>query len=58
MYKITKTLSSKISKLYMENTNQNKPIQDNDNHNPNQFRRPFNPIFFPRDRRNNENQKI
>ena len=42
----------------MENKNQNKPSQENDNRNPDQFRRPFNPRFLPRDRRNNEDQKI
>ena len=42
----------------MENRNQNRPIQQNKNQNPNQFRRPFNPRCFPRDRRNNEDQKI
>ena len=58
MNKIIKSLSSKIYKLEMENKNQNKPIQENDNQNSNQYRRPLNPIFFPRDRRNSEDQKI
>ena len=42
----------------MENKNKNKLVQDNDNKNPNNFRRTFNPMVFPRDRRNNEDQKI
>ena len=58
MTKFIKNLSAKISRLEMENGNQNKPIQDNDNKNTNQFRRPFNPRFFPRDRKNNEDHKI
>ena len=44
--------------LEMENRNQNKLVSKNDNKNPNQFRRPFNPRFFPRDRKNNEDHKI
>ena len=58
MTKLIKNLSTKINRLEMENRNQNKHVQVNDNKNPNQFRRPFNPRFFPRDRRNNEDQKI
>ena len=54
MTKIIKKLSAKISRLEMENKSQNKLVQDNDNKNPNHFRRTFNPRFFPRDRRNNE----
>ena len=56
--KIIKKLSAKIKRLEMENKSQNKLVQDNDNKNPNHFRRTFNPRFFPRDRRNNEDQKI
>ena len=51
MNKIIKNLSAKISRLEMENKNQNKHVQYNDNKNPNQFRRAFNPRFFPRDRK-------
>ena len=58
MSKLIKYFSSNISKLDMENKNHNKPIQDNDNQNTNQFRRPFNPRFLPRDMRNNEDQKV
>ena len=42
----------------MENKNYNKPFEYDDNHNPNQCRRPFNPRFFPRDKRNNKDQNI
>ena len=58
MTKLTKDISAKKNSLEMENKNKNKYVQDNDNKNPNQFRRTFNPRFFPRDRRNNEDQKI
>ena len=58
MTKLIKSLSAKISRLEMENKNQNMHVQDNDNKKPNQFRSTFNPRFFPRDRRNNEDQKI
>ena len=42
----------------MENKIQNKHVHDNDSKNPNQFRRTFNPRFFPRDRRNNDDKKF
>ena len=58
MTKLIKNMSTKLSRLEMENKSQNKPIQDTDNKNPNQFRRTFKPMFFPRDRRNNEDKKI
>ena len=45
--KLIKILLEKISWLEMENRNKNKHVLDNDNKNPNQFRRPFNPRFFP-----------
>ena len=58
MTKLINNLSTKISRLEMENKTQNTPTHENDNQNPNQFRRPFNPRFFPRGRRNNEEQNI
>ena len=58
MIKLIKNLSAKINRLEMKNRNQNKHIQDSENKNPNQFRRPFNPRFLRRDRKNNEDQKI
>ena len=54
MTQFIKNLSAKISRLEMENGNQNKPIQDNDNKNPNQFRRTFNPQILNRERINED----
>ena len=54
MTKLIKNLSTKINRLEMENKNQNRPLQEG---NPNQFRRPFVPRFFPRERRNNDIQR-
>ena len=44
--------------MEMENKTQNRHTQENDNHNPNKFRRLFNTRFFPTYRRNNEDKKI
>ena len=46
MTKLIKNLSAKFSRLEMENRKQNNLFQDNDNKNPNQIRRPFNPRFY------------
>ena len=43
---LIKNLSANISRFKMENKIQNNHVQDNDNKNPNQFRRTFNPRFF------------
>ena len=58
MTKLIKNMSAKLGRLEMENKSQNKLVQDNDNKNRNHFRRTLNPSFFPRVRRNNEDQKI
>ena len=44
--------------MEMENKSLYNLVQENNIRNPNHFRRPFNPRFFPRDRRNNGDQKI
>ena len=54
MTKLIKNISAKLSRLEIENKSQNKHVQDNDNKKPNQLKRTFNPRFFARDRRNNE----
>ena len=56
--KLIKNLSAKISRLEMENKNKNKSVQDHDNKIPNQYRRAFKPMFFPRYKKHNEDQKI
>ena len=58
MTKLIKNMFAKLSRLEMKNKSQNKLVQDNDNKNRNHFRRTLNPSFFPRDRRNNEDNKI
>ena len=52
MAKLVKILTTKLNKLELEK-NSNKPTQEGQR-NPNQFRRPFVPIFIPRGRRNND----
>ena len=52
--KLIKNLSTKVNRLEMENINLSQPLQEG---NPNQFRRPFVPIFLPRERRNNDIQR-
>ena len=54
MNKIIKNLSTKVNILEMENNNLSISLQKG---NPNQFRRPFVPIFLPRERRNNDIQR-
>ena len=58
MGKLLKHLSDKIDRLEVgsRNRNQNKSMPENDR-NLNQFRRPFAPRFFPRERRNNDIQR-
>ena len=56
MNKIIKSLSAKIDRLERRNRNQNKPIPEGDR-NENPFRRPFAPMFLPRERRNNDIQR-
>ena len=56
MNKIIKNLSAKIDRLELGNKNHNKPIPEGER-NQNQFRRPFVPIFFPRERRTNDIQR-
>ena len=56
MNKIIKNLSAKIDRLELGNKNQNKPIPEGER-NQNQFRRPFAPRFFPRERWNNDIQR-
>ena len=58
MGKLLKHLSDKIDRLEVgsRNRNQNKSMPENDR-NPNQFRRPFAPRFFPRERQNNDIQR-
>ena len=53
MNKIIKNLSVKIDRLELGNKNQNKPIPEGER-NHYQFRRPFVPRFFLRERRNND----
>ena len=53
MHKLIKIVSSNISKLEMKNKNQKNPIEENYNQNFNQYRRPLNPVFFCRYRKNN-----
>ena len=56
MSKIIKNLSAKIDRLELGNKSQNKPIPKGEI-NQNQFRRPFSPRFWPRERRNNDIQR-
>ena len=54
-----KTLTSKMAKLKMETKHPRRPTQEGGYKNPNQFRRPNNvPQFFPRERRNQEDQRV
>ena len=54
MDKLIKSLSAKFNILEMQNNNLSRPLQEG---NPNEFRHPFVPIFFPRERRNNDIQR-
>ena len=54
MDKLIKNISTKFNILEIENKNLSRPLHEG---NPNQFRRPFVPIFFPRERRNNDIQR-
>jgi hypothetical protein len=51
-------LSNKLSKLDTEGSLPNKPQNEEGHRNPKQFRRPFNPQIFKRDRRNEEHPLI
>ena len=58
MTSIIKILSSKIIKKEMENKYQYRLVQEGDKKNLNQFRQPFVPRFFPRERRNNDDRRV
>jgi ribonuclease HI len=59
MAKMLKTLTSEMARLKMETKQPSRPTQEGGYKNPNQFRRPNNvPQIFPRERRNQEDQKV
>jgi hypothetical protein len=59
MAKMLKTLTSEMARLKMETKQPSRPTQEGGYINPNQFRRPNNvPQIFPRERRNQEDQKV
>ena len=55
MIKLVRILIAKLNKLELDK-NPNKPTQEGER-NPNQFRRPFVPIFISGERRNNDIQR-
>jgi hypothetical protein len=59
MAKMLKTLTSEMARLKMETKQPSRPTQEGGYKNPNQFRRPNNvPQIFPRERRNQEDQRV
>ena len=59
MTKMLKTLTSEMARLKIEQKNPNRPAQEGDYRNPNQFRRPKNvPQILPRERKNQDDQKV
>jgi hypothetical protein len=59
MAKMLKTLTSKMARLKMETKKPRRPTQEGGYINSNQFRRPNNvPQIFPRERRNQEDQRV